>query len=71
MKQILNQHVPKNLTDRPKMGFGVPIDEWLRKPLRDWAENLLSDKKLEQEDILIQNQLELWKQHLIGKKLAI
>ncbi len=69
LKQILNQHVPKNLTDRPKMGFGVPIDEWLRKPLRDWAENLLSDKKLEQEGYFNSKPIRTkWKQHLIGKK---
>ena len=46
LKQILNQYVPKNLVDRPKMGFGIPLASWLRGPLRDWVENLINEKKL-------------------------
>ena len=50
LKNILNQYVPQNLTERPKMGFGIPIDVWLRGPLRDWAENLLNEKKIKQDN---------------------
>ena len=69
LRQILNQYVPKNLTDRPKMGFSIPIDSWLRGPLKDWVENLSDQKKLGQDGyfdpILIRNK---WAEHLAGKK---
>ena len=49
LRKILKNYVPENLTERPKMGFGIPLNDWLRGPLRDWAENLLNEKKLSQE----------------------
>ncbi len=69
LRQILNKYVPKNLTDRPKMGFGIPIDNWLRGPLRDWAENLLDKSKLDQEGYLNSKLItNKWKEHLSGKR---
>ena len=67
LRQILYDYVPKELIERPKMGFGVPIEHWLRNELRDWAENLLQEEKLEQY-FHSKPILEKWKQHLSGKR---
>lgn len=69
LKEILNQYVPKNITERPKMGFGVPISIWLRGPLKDWAENLLDEKRLKEEGFLNSRSVrKKWEEHLSGKR---
>ncbi len=69
LKKILNQYVPKNLTERPKMGFGIPLNSWLRGPLRDWAESLLNEKRLISEGYLNPKLIRgKWIEHLSGKK---
>jgi asparagine synthase (glutamine-hydrolysing) len=67
LRQALYQHIPRNLMDRPKMGFSVPVAEWLRGPLRDWAEQLLSPDRLVADGLLKAARVRsLWEAHLSG-----
>jgi asparagine synthase (glutamine-hydrolysing) len=65
LRQILYKHVPSNLIERPKAGFGIPLGQWLRGPLLDWAENLINEERLESEGYLNSKLIrETWSQHL-------
>lgn len=68
LRQVLYRHVPKALVERPKAGFGVPLDAWLRGPLRDWVEALLDKRRLAEEGFFRPERVrELWAQHLSGR----
>ena len=69
LRRVLERHVPRSLFERPKHGFGIPIDAWLRGPLRDWAVDMLSEERLRREGFLdpapVQSAL---RQHLQGRR---
>ncbi|MPM43180.1 Asparagine synthetase [glutamine-hydrolyzing] 1 [bioreactor metagenome] len=68
LRKVLYKYVPKELLERPKMGFGVPVAEWLRGPLREWANDLLDPAKMKQESWLNSESVQgKWKAHLTGK----
>lgn len=67
LRQILYKYVPQKLIERPKMGFSVPIDRWLRLELRDWAESLLDSNKLKEQGFLNYQPIQKkWQEHLSG-----
>jgi asparagine synthase (glutamine-hydrolysing) len=68
LRQVLYRHVPRDLIERPKSGFGIPLDSWLRGPLRDWAEALLDERRLRHEGYFHPGIIrERWQQHLSGR----
>jgi asparagine synthase (glutamine-hydrolysing) len=68
---VLDRYVPRELMERPKMGFGVPVGEWLRGPLRSWAEELLAESRLRAEGYFDAARVRgRWARHLAGQQDA-
>lgn len=69
LRQVLYKYVPRELIERPKAGFAIPIGEWLRGPLREWAESLLNERRLEVEGYFRAAPIRaIWNEHLSGRR---
>ncbi len=69
LREVLARYVPRELFDRPKMGFGVPIDQWLRGPLREWAAHLLDPATLRRQGYFAVEPIsQAWTEHLDGRR---
>jgi asparagine synthase (glutamine-hydrolysing) len=69
LRDVLGRHVPRALVERPKAGFSVPLDAWLRGPLRDWAEALLDEARLQRDGLLDPAPIRArWAEHLAGRR---
>lgn len=69
LRQVLYKYVPQKLMDRPKKGFGVPIEGWLRGPLREWANELLSERKLKEQGFFNSDMVQrMWQEHTNGTR---
>jgi asparagine synthase (glutamine-hydrolysing) len=69
IRQILYKYVPKELIERPKAGFAVPVGQWIKGALREWAEELLNESKLQSEGYFNTPRVrEIWRQHLTGER---
>lgn len=69
VRQVLDRHVPRKLIDRPKTGFGIPLDDWLRGPLRPWASDLLSPARLQRQGLFDACRVgRIWGEHLSGSR---
>ena len=67
LRKVLERFVPRELTERPKMGFAVPVSDWMKGPLRGWAEELLHEKKIREQGLLAPKAVHrIWQQHLTG-----
>jgi asparagine synthase (glutamine-hydrolysing) len=67
LRRLLDRYVPPALVNRPKMGFGVPVGQWLRGPLRDWAESLIDPARLRSGGLLKTEEVSrMWSQHCSG-----
>jgi asparagine synthase (glutamine-hydrolysing) len=68
LRQVLYKHVPRELIERPKAGFAIPVGDWLRGPLRDWAEAMLDEQRLQAEGYFYPSPIrQKWAEHLSGR----
>jgi asparagine synthase (glutamine-hydrolysing) len=69
LRQVLNKYIPRSFVDRPKTGFGVPLDSWLRGPLREWGSDLLNENRLLQDGFFNARLVsQRWQEHLTGER---
>lgn len=69
LKNVLHRYVPKEMMERPKKGFGVPVGEWIRTDLREWAEMLLDENKIRQQGYINAYEVsKMWQEHLAGTR---
>jgi asparagine synthase (glutamine-hydrolysing) len=69
LRKLLNKYIPNELIDRPKIGFGIPLDQWLRHELRDWANELLNETDMNNDEFFNHKEVQaLWREHLNGKR---
>ena len=69
LREVLYRYVPRELMERPKMGFGIPIDTWLGGPLREWTEELLNEKRLREEGFFDPAPIrKMWQEHITGQR---
>jgi asparagine synthase (glutamine-hydrolysing) len=69
LRRVLEKYVPREMIDRPKKGFSVPVAAWIRGPLRDWAEDLFQKGRVQHSEILDQGVVgEKWREHLSGRR---
>ncbi|MNC91623.1 Asparagine synthetase [glutamine-hydrolyzing] 1 [compost metagenome] len=69
LRRVLHRYVPPELVNRPKAGFAMPVADWLRHELRDWAETLLDERRLAREGILDPAPIRRrWREHLDGRR---
>lgn len=69
LRKILYEYLPRELVDRPKMGFSVPVDQWLRGPLKEWASDLLSENEIKKHNLINFDLVDRkWQEHLSAKR---
>ena len=69
LRRVLDRYVPRRLVERAKSGFAVPLDAWLRGPLRDWGEALLNERRLREEGFFRPEAIRAkWREHLSGRR---
>ena len=67
LREVLNHFVPTAIVERPKQGFGIPVGQWLKGPLREWTEALLNERRLREEGFLSPGSIRRkWAEHLAG-----